>query len=128
MFAHVSLGISDIERSVAFYDEVLETLGYSRLFGDVAEQFMAYGDEDAFFIINTPIEPELSALTLNNGAHICLKAPDQKAVDRFYETALAIGGRCAGAPAIREHYALDYYATYIRDPDGHKIEALARAR
>jgi catechol 2,3-dioxygenase-like lactoylglutathione lyase family enzyme len=126
MFAHVSLGVSDIRRAVVFYDEVLKPLGYGQLFGNVDDEFMAYGEEDSFFIINTPLNPERGAVKPNNGTHICLKAPNKDAVDAFYKIALEKGAICDGAPGLRTHYAADYYAAFILDLDGHKIEALAR--
>jgi catechol 2,3-dioxygenase-like lactoylglutathione lyase family enzyme len=126
LFAHVSIGVSDIEKSVSFYDKIFKSLGYPRLFGDVTEEFMAYGTEESFFIVNTPLEPELGLPSANNGAHICLKAENKDAVDQFYEIAMQNGASCVGAPGLREHYASDYYAAFIRDLDGHKIEALAR--
>ena len=126
MFAHVSIGVTDIDRSIRFYDRVLGALGVTRLFGDSAEGFMAYGPEESFFIINTPLDVARGNAVACNGSHICLKAPDKKAVDAFYAAALACGAQDAGPPGIRSHYADDYYAAFVYDPDGHKIEVLAR--
>lgn len=126
MFAHISLGVSDFARSLAFYDRVLSALGYTRLFGDEADGFMAYGPEDSFFIINTPLELDHGPVKACNGSHLCLKAPNPHAVDAFYQAALEMGAECAGPAGLRPHYAKDYYAAFVRDPDGHKIEAMAR--
>ncbi len=125
MFAHVSLGITNIEKSLGFYDTVMEALGYSRLFGDVKEKFMAYGPEDSFFIICEPLN-ETKKVVACNGTHICLKAPSKEAVDQFHKLSIKNGGQDDGPPGIREEYATDYYAAFVLDPDGHKIEVLAR--
>ncbi|HOO51481.1 MAG TPA: VOC family protein [Alphaproteobacteria bacterium] len=125
MFAHVSIGVKDIQKSVAFYDKVIVALGYERLFGDVEEKFMAYGPEDSFFIINEPLDTTKDVLACN-GSHLCIKAQTKEQVDGFYAEALRLGAKDSGAPGIREHYSDDYYAAFIFDPDGHKIEVLAR--
>ena len=126
MFAHVSVGVSNIERSVALYDKLMDSLGYARLFGEIEEKFMAYGEQDSFFIINIPLNPERGASAGSNGAHICIKTKTKEQVDAFYAHALEEGCKDAGAPGVREHYAKDYYAAYIYDFDGNKIEVLAR--
>jgi catechol 2,3-dioxygenase-like lactoylglutathione lyase family enzyme len=125
MFAHVSIGVKNIHASIAFYDAVINALGYGRLFGNEEEGFMAYGPEDSFFIINTPLDESRDASACN-GSHICLKAKDKNAVDAFYNTAIKMGAKDGGAPGLRPHYSEDYYAAFIFDLDGHKIEAMAR--
>ena len=65
----------------------------------------------------TPVEPD-------SGSHICLRAPDAQAVDAFHAAALAAGGRSDGAPGRRPEYTESYYAAFVRDPDGNKIEAV----
>ncbi len=125
MFSHISLGVFNIEKSVGFYDIVMEALGYPRLFGDVKEKFMAYGPEESFFIVCEPLDQSKDVIPCN-GTHICLKAPSKDAVDQFYKLALKNGGHDGGKPGLRKEYADDYYAAFIFDPDGHKIEALAR--
>jgi catechol 2,3-dioxygenase-like lactoylglutathione lyase family enzyme len=126
MFAHVSLGVTDFTRSLLFYDAVMKPLGYERLFGAEDENFMAYGPEESFFIINTPLDESQSPRACN-GTHLCFKAPSTEAVDEFYQVAIKMGGVCDGPPGLRPHYADDYYAAFVHDPDGHKIEALARS-
>ena len=126
MFAHVSLGVKDIKQSIDFYYSVMPALGYDRLFGDPSEGFMAYGPEEAFFIICTPLDETGSKPTACNGTHICLKAPDSKVVDAFFAAEIKAGAKDAGQPGIRKEYANNYYAAFIHDPDGHKIEAMAK--
>lgn len=125
MFAHVSIGVKNIQASIAFYDAVMKALGYGRLFGNEEEGFMAYGTEESFFIINTPLD-ETKPVTACNGSHICLKASTQNLVDSFYAEAMNNGAKDGGALGLRPHYSEDYYAAFIFDLDGHKIEAMAR--
>jgi len=127
MFAHVSIGVSDLNKSVNFYDVTLKKLGVNRLFGSIDEGFMAYGAEDAFFIVCLPILED-EKVQASNGTHICLKAPSKKSVDDFYTASMQMGAKDCGAPGIRKHYAEDYYAAFIHDLDGHKIEVLARVK
>ena len=125
MFAHISIGVNNIENSVGFYDNVMEALGYKRLFGDVDEKFMAYGPDESFFIINEPLDESKRAQACN-GSHICIKAKKKEDVDLFHKTTLKLGAQCDGPPGFRKHYVDDYYAAFILDPDGHKIEAMTR--
>lgn len=124
MFAHVSIGVSDFKRSKSFYDVVMDALGYAYLFGE-DDVMAAWGQDDSFFIINTPLDLGRGAPQACNGSHLCFKARGKRGVDQFYKAALESGARDAGAPGIRAHYADDYYAAFVYDPDGHKIEALA---
>ena len=125
MLAHVSVGVKNIQASIAFYDAVMATMGYGRLFGNEEDGFMAYGPEESFFIINTPLDESHEAVACN-GSHICLKAKDKNAVDEFYNVAIKMGAKDGGAPGLRPHYSEDYYAAFVFDLDGHKIEAMAR--
>ena len=130
MFDHVSIGVTDLERSAAFYDAVLATLGHGRLFGGIDEFFIAYGrsvKEPFFEIVGTPLEPERGPSTPNNGAHFCFSATTRAQVRDFHAVALANGGTDAGAPGLRPQYTPDYYAAFVFDPDGHKIEAVTYA-
>jgi catechol 2,3-dioxygenase-like lactoylglutathione lyase family enzyme len=81
-----------------------------------------YGASDIAFSIETPVEG-LPA-TAGNGVHIAFQAPDRETVRRFYSSALANGGADEGAPGIRENYNANYYAAFVRDLDGNKIEAV----
>jgi catechol 2,3-dioxygenase-like lactoylglutathione lyase family enzyme len=114
---HVTIGVTDIERSKAFYDQALQALGIIRLY---AEGTLAAGygiRPKAFFWIGERSTPQ-------TGAHIAFAAGDRAAVDRFYEDAIKAGGRDNGPPGIRPHYHANYYGAFILDPDGHNIEAV----
>jgi catechol 2,3-dioxygenase-like lactoylglutathione lyase family enzyme len=118
---HVSVAISDVARARAFYDAVLTHLGLVIRFE--ADWGVAYGKPNAFaqLWVHPPFEGEANA---GNGVHIALRAPSRAAVDAFHAAGLAAGGVDAGAPGLRAHYHPDYYAAFLRDPDGNKIEAV----
>jgi catechol 2,3-dioxygenase-like lactoylglutathione lyase family enzyme len=117
MLDHVTIGVSDVERSKKFYDRALRPLGIARLYAE-AEQYAGYGvSPKAFFWIGRREGPQA-------GAHIALTANNRTTVDRFYEAAIAAGGRDNGAPGLRPHYHANYYGAFVLDPDGHNIEAV----
>lgn len=119
MLDHVTVGVEDIERSLRFYDSALRPLGIARLYGD-GDRFAGYGvNPKAFFWIGNRTNPQ-------SGSHIAFAANDRATVDRFYEAAIAAGGKDNGRPGIREHYGPDYYGAFVFDPDGHNIEAVCR--
>ena len=120
MLDHVTIGISDIERSKTFYDAALRPLGITRLYAEGAE-FAGYGVRPkAFFWIGRRATPQ-------TGAHIAFTANDRATVDRFYGDAIRAGGRDNGRPGIRPHYHANYYGAFVLDPDGHNIEAVCHA-
>jgi catechol 2,3-dioxygenase-like lactoylglutathione lyase family enzyme len=127
MLDHVSLGVADIGRSRRFYDAALRPLGLVRIVDFGKDRGSDYGAApgplDVEFTITR--EPELS--TSIAGAHLCFRAPDRAAVRAFHAAALAAGGSDDGAPGLRLHYHADYYAAFVRDPDGHRIEAVCHA-
>jgi catechol 2,3-dioxygenase-like lactoylglutathione lyase family enzyme len=121
MIAHVSIGVRDIDRSKRFYDAALEPLGYKCV--RAARSFVGYGygrDTISFWIGQA--ERPVSA-DEKSGLHFCFEAPDAAAVDAFHATALRAGGHDNGAPGLRPIYGPDYYAAFIIDPDGYRIEA-----
>ena len=120
MLDHVTIGISDIERSKTFYDAALRPLGITRLYAEGAE-FAGYGVRPkAFFWIGRRATPQTDA-------HIAFTANDRATVDRFYDDAIKAGGRDNGRPGIRPHYHANYYGAFVLDPDGHNIEAVCHA-
>jgi len=119
MLDHVSLGVSDIDRSRKFYDQALRPLGIERLYAE-GETASGYGvGRKAFFWIG---QKEAS----QTGSHVAFAAEDRATVDRFHQAALAAGGRDNGQPGLRPHYHNDYYGAFVLDPDGHNIEAVCR--
>ncbi len=119
IISHVSIGTNDFARAVAFYDAVLPTLGCQQLMAHPGA--VAYGKQYAEFWVHTPIDGQPA--TSGNGTHIGFIAPTPAAVHAFYEAALAMGGVDEGAPGARPDYGAPYYGCFIRDPDGHKVEA-----
>jgi len=119
MLDHVSLGVSDIERSRKFYDAALRPLGIDRLYAE-GENASGYGaNRKAFFWIGLRAD-------MKTGCHVAFVAEDRETVDRFHQAALAAGGRDNGAPGLRPNYHADYYGAFVLDPDGHNIEAVCR--
>ena len=119
MFDHLSLGAADLERSRRFYDATLAALGVTRLV--TGEDQLGYGaDTVGLWLLKTarPVPSEA-----DSGLHLCFAAVDRTAVDGFHAAALAHGGRDHGAPGLRADYAADYYAAFVIDPDGYRLEA-----
>lgn len=127
MIDHVSIGVADLARSKAFYDAALAPLGYERRadvpdacgYGRPGEENSAIGSHAlAFWIERGPASAPPPA------GHICFRAPSRGAVQAFHRAALAAGGRDNGAPGLRPHYHPTYYAAFVVDPDGYRIEAV----
>ncbi len=117
---HVSLAVSDGERSLPFYDAVLATVGAKRLLEH--EGAIAYGKMFPEFWVHTVPFDGGKAETAN-GVHFAFFAYSEEMVKEFYEVALANGGTDDGPPGPRPLYGAPYYGCFVRDPDGHKIEA-----
>lgn len=120
MIHHLSLGTDDLARARAFYDPVMRELGLRRTFD--SEDAVGYGAGITSFSLNRPANG--AAADPGNGVHVAFEVESRAAVDAFYRTALANGGTDDGAPGLRPEYDANYYAAFVRDPDGHKIEAL----
>ena len=127
MLDHVSLGITDIDRSRRFYDAVLRPLGLVRIVDFGEGRGSDYGAAAASVGVEFTITREAEVRTPIPGAHVCFRAPDRAAVDAFYAAALASGGRDDGGPGLRPQYHADYCAAFVLDPDGHRIEAVCHA-
>lgn len=126
MIDHLSLGVRDLAKSRAFYDAVLAPLGYRRLYD--LDGASGYGRPDPhplkeqalpFWIGHDPGGAGLSG-------HVCFRAPARASVDAFHRAALAAGGSDNGKPGLRPRYHAHYYAAFIVDLDGHRIEAVRR--
>ncbi|WP_340117082.1 VOC family protein [Pelagibius sp. 7325] len=122
MFSHFVIASNDPADRAAFYDAVLPLLGYARQPGDPAELAYAHRSGLPWIVVarpndGRPAEP-------GNGYHLAFHASDEKTVQAFHKAALAAGGRDEGGPGLRPHYAEDYYAAYVRDPDGNKLQAV----
>lgn len=119
LISHVSIGVKDFARATAFYDAVLKPLGCKRLMDFPGA--VAYGRAFPEFWVQTPIDGKASSV--GNGTHFAFDAGSKEKVDQFYRAALAAGAKDEGKPGGREDYSEAYYGCFVRDPDGHKIEA-----
>jgi catechol 2,3-dioxygenase-like lactoylglutathione lyase family enzyme len=120
MIDHVSVGVSDLERSTKFYEATLAPLGFMRLVTRPAT--VGFGKAYPEFWIN--LRAGMPRVAAGSGVHICLRARSTADVDTFHAAALAAGGASDGAPGIRPHDRVRYYAAFIVDPDGNRIEAV----
>lgn len=118
MIDHISIGVRDLDASAAFYDTVLGAIGLDRLVTRAGT--VGYGKKYPEFWINH--RPELK--TYDSGVHVCLRTREQAQIDAFHQAALNAGGASVGAPGPRPEYTKTYYAAFIRDLDGNKIEAV----
>ncbi len=119
ILSHVSIGTNNFERAVAFYDQVLSTLGCKQIMKHPGA--VAYGKQYPEFWVQAPIDGQ--SASVGNGTHIGFVAPTKEAVHTFHEAALAAGGVDDGTPGPRPDYGEAYYGCFVRDLDGHKIEA-----
>lgn len=120
MFDHISIGVRDKARSAAFYDAALTPLGYKRLYD--GEHGIAFGAARPQFWIDqtsspVPADPK-------SGLHLCFRADSRAAIDAFHALALQHGGTDNGPPGLRPQYTPTYYAAFVLDPDGYRIEAV----
>ena len=139
MFTYITLGSSDFERSIRFYDAVMNALGHARC-DTSAETASEQGDEWSDFVGWGIYEDEGRTQTAlwickpfdgnapkaGNGVTIALRAKTRAAVDAFHAAALDHGGTSEGTPGLRVQYNDDFYAAYVRDPDGNKLAAVRR--
>ena len=119
ILSHVSVGTNDLARALQFYDAVLPVVGCRRIMEHPGA--VAYGRAYPEFWVQTPADGK--AASVGNGYHIGFFAESKHTVDDFHRAALAAGGVDDGAPGARPEYGAPYYGCFIRDPDGHKIEA-----
>ena len=120
MIDHVSIAVRDLAACGQFYEAVLATIGYSKLV--TRPGTIGFGKKYPEFWLNerramTPADPD-------SGTHICLRASSVEAVQAFHAAAMAGGGASDGPPGPRLEYSAGYYAAFVRDPEGNKIEAV----
>jgi catechol 2,3-dioxygenase-like lactoylglutathione lyase family enzyme len=119
MLDHVSIGVRDIAATKRFYDAALKPLGYSCL--SESEGSLGYGKDAVAFWISTTKNPVPA--DSQSGLHFCFAALTRKGVDAFHAAALATGGHDNGKPGLRADYGPNYYAAFVVDPDGFRLEA-----
>jgi catechol 2,3-dioxygenase-like lactoylglutathione lyase family enzyme len=126
IISHITLGTNDKARSANFYDAVLAAIGFARL-PKPPEKPLAYEKDGQMPTIYIYTPADGRPATWGNGTHIALIADTREQVHRFHAQALAHGGADAGAPGPRPGYGPNYYAAYVRDPDGNKLQAVCYA-
>ncbi|MFD2262961.1 VOC family protein [Lacibacterium aquatile] len=119
MINHLSIGVRDIARTKAFYDQVLLPLGYKCL--SASEGSLGYGVEHVVLWISATDSPVKA--DPKSGLHICFDAPTRASVDAFHAAALTAKGADNGKPGVRVDYDENYYAAFVVDPDGYRLEA-----
>lgn len=130
MFNHIMIGSNDIERSKRFYDAVLGTLGAGEPVRNVAKTGhirLFYRHNGSTFCLTQPINGE--SATFANGGTLGFKCDSPEQVRAFHDTAIAHGGQSIEEPpGLREGSLGAMYLAYVRDPDGHKLCAIYRAK
>lgn len=129
MLHHISFGVENIERSAAFYDAAFKPLGYERVWEDLTP-----GDPDQAVGYGLPGGGDKFTIKLRckdahcpgPGFHLAFTATSRSAVTLFHEAAVTHGGQDNGTPGLRSHYGPNYFAAFVIDPDGHKIEAVCK--
>jgi catechol 2,3-dioxygenase-like lactoylglutathione lyase family enzyme len=119
MLNHISIGVRDIGRAKAFYDAALKPLGYKAL--SESETALGYGKEAVAWWISKTGSPVPA--DENSGLHFCFDAPTRESVAAFHKAALAAGGKDNGKAGLRPDYRPNYYAAFVIDPDGYRLEA-----
>jgi catechol 2,3-dioxygenase-like lactoylglutathione lyase family enzyme len=125
MFSYISLGTCDIARAIAFYDAALAPLGHTRIADyDPDGTSAAWGLDDPgpHLWVTQPFDG--NAASVGNGTMVSFLAASRGAVDAFYRAALAAGATDEGPPGLRPQYGAQFYAAYVRDPDGNKLNAV----
>jgi catechol 2,3-dioxygenase-like lactoylglutathione lyase family enzyme len=120
MIDHVSIAVRDLAAAARFYDAVLAPLDMTRL--REWPTSVGYGKQYPELWLN--LRAEMPPVAADSGAHVCLRARETKAVASFHAAALRAGGASDGAPGPRPEYSEIYYAAFIRDPDGNRIEVV----
>jgi catechol 2,3-dioxygenase-like lactoylglutathione lyase family enzyme len=118
MIDHVSLGVRDLSAAASFYDAVLAPLGFARIYDH--EETVGYGKEHPEFWLN--VRPNMPYVPKDTGIHVCLRANNAEAVDAFHAAGLANGATDDGPPGLRPQYLPSYYAAFLRDLDGNRVE------
>lgn len=121
MIDHVSIAVRDLAASTGFYEAVLGAIGMKAI--DVRDATVGFGKQYSEFWIN--VRGDMAPVAAGSGAHVCFRARSTEMVDAFHAAALEAGGSSEGAPGLRPHDGEGgYYAAFIRDPDGNRIEAV----
>jgi len=120
MIDHVSIPVRDLAASTRFYEAVLAPLGMTRL--QTRPATVGFGKTYPEFWLN--LRRDMTPVPIGHGGHVCLRARSTDIVDAFHAAALAAGATSDGAPGLRPQHGEGYYAAFIRDADGNRVEAV----
>ena len=120
MIDHVSVAVRDLGQATRFYEALLGAIGYEKLV--VRPHTVGFGKSYPEFWVN--MRAAMTPIAGDSGAHVALRVRAIELVEAFHGAALAAGGSCDGAPGLRPQHGEGYYAAFIRDPDGNRIEAV----
>jgi catechol 2,3-dioxygenase-like lactoylglutathione lyase family enzyme len=119
MISHVSVGVREIAKAGKFYDTALAPLGYKRLFDSAEALGFGAGSPELWVMrVDRPVPADEAS-----GLHLCFDAPTRAGVDQFHAAAVKAGGKDNGKPGVRKDYGDNYYAAFVIDPDGYRLEA-----
>jgi catechol 2,3-dioxygenase-like lactoylglutathione lyase family enzyme len=121
MIDHISIAVRDLKKAEIFYAALLAPLGMTKL-REWPDAAIGFGKKYPEFWINQ--RAAMDRVATDSGVHICLRAPSTSVVDAFHVAALKALGTSDGAPGLRKEYHDNYYAAFVRDPDGNRIEAV----
>ena len=127
MIDHVGFAVGDAERSRGFYAAALAPIGVTLVMSVTPEQTEAGGTAHGFGTEGNPFFWIGDNEKVGEGTHVAFAVQTRAEVDAFHAAAIEAGGTDNGAPGPRPHYGPDYYAAFVRDPDGNNIEAVCRA-
>ena len=121
MIDHIGIVVTDLQKSIEFYTKALAPLGYTLLrhYPEFGAASFGQGQKPDFWIGAAPGNPQKP-----DPAHVALATGKRTIVDESYKAAIAAGGTDNGGPGVRAHYHEHYYGAFVRDPDGHNIEAV----
>jgi catechol 2,3-dioxygenase-like lactoylglutathione lyase family enzyme len=120
MIDHVSIAVRDLDRAARFYRAVLSAVGYDAL--EARPLTVGFGKRYPELWLN--LRSAMAPVAPDSGAHVALRVRTTELVDAFHAAALAAGGSSDGAPGLRPQHGEGYYAAFVRDPDGNRIEAV----
>lgn len=120
MIDHVSIAVSDLARAIPFYERIFAPLGLTKLV--VRPTMVGFGKTYPEIWVN--LRAGMVSLSSDSGAHIALRARTMEAVNGFHAAAVAAGATSESAPSLRPHDRVRYYAAFVIDADGNRIEAV----
>jgi catechol 2,3-dioxygenase-like lactoylglutathione lyase family enzyme len=120
MIDHVSVSVRDLDNATRFYEAVLGAIGYRTL--ETRARTVGFGKEYPEVWIN--LRSAMAPVAKDCGAHVALRVRTAELVDAFHAAALKVGGESDGTPGLRPQHGQGYYAAFVRDPDGNRIEAV----